>query len=309
MPSFQRVATGQPIKIEASTWNAMLAAAEAHAVGRGGGPAGNDGGFVGRLPVKLGAVDEGENWDRYQVAELDAAVFDPAVQVDEYLGGYGTLGVPVLGGKVPTAAAAAGTATGRWGVILRPGDEGTIVPAVVSGPVAVRINVTDAGHGWAVPIATDRTRLASSAAAAAGAARVLWKESGTGEKWGVVNLGGGGGGGVASGFFLVKVTGIISGAKGYYQGRVQTVGAVVSAGGNIAEGDFGTFGTGDDSNKVVMANLPELSNADVHAIDPSVQPRLFVCFEIAGNTSSNAWSSRQVFTHGYQFGGVCSDPA
>jgi hypothetical protein len=264
MPSFQRVSTGQPIKIEASTWNAVLAAAEAQSLGQGGGPAGRDGGFVGRLPVKLGAVDEGENWDRYQVAELDAAVFDPAVQEDEYLGGYGTMGVPVLGGKVPTAEAAAGTATGRWGVILRPGDEGTIVPAVVSGPVAVRINVTDEGHGWAVPIADDRTKLASSGGAAAGAARVLWKEAGTGEKWGVVNIGGGGGGDASTAIRLVLITDAI--AVGFYTCRY------ISSGRTILDPevdlDLSALGVFPAVNVGYFLNTAELLTDGNTALDP-----------------------------------------
>lgn len=61
---------------------------------------------------------------------------------------------------------------------------------VIVGLVPVRINVTDEDHEFAAIDDADATRLASDGSEGV---PIVWKESGTGEKWGVVNLGGGSG--------------------------------------------------------------------------------------------------------------------
>lgn len=105
---------------------------------------------------------------------------------------------------------------------------------------------------------------------------------------------------------LVQITAIISGAKGYYQGRLQTAGATLTASANLAASQLGTFATTDDSNKVVVCNLQELDNATSgHALDPAGDPDIFACFEIPGMISSNAWSTRVVFIHGDQYDTDC----
>jgi hypothetical protein len=51
--------------------------------------------------------------------------------------------------------------------------------AILLGIARVQINVTDVAHGRAKPIASDSTKMASSAT---GPYRILWKESGLGDK-------------------------------------------------------------------------------------------------------------------------------
>lgn len=105
---------------------------------------------------------------------------------------------------------------------------------------------------------------------------------------------------------LVQITATIAGAKGYYQGRLQTAGATLAASANLAAAQLGTFATTDDSNKVVVCNLQELDNATSgHALSASGDPDIFACFEIPGMISSNAWSTRVVLIHGDQYDTDC----
>lgn len=63
-------------------------------------------------------------------------------------------------------------------------NDGEYVKARLSGWTFCKVNVTDAGHGYA-NATTAYTRLTSGAT---GTARIVWKESGTGEKWALVCL-------------------------------------------------------------------------------------------------------------------------
>lgn len=78
-------------------------------------------------------------------------------------------------------------------VLPEPSAAGRIGRAAISGTTVARINVLDAAHTHARAKAGDAAKLES---AAAGAARILWVESGTGTRYGVVRFGGAAGGGV-----------------------------------------------------------------------------------------------------------------
>lgn len=102
---------------------------------------------------------------------------------------------PILSGGLPTG----GTA---WVVAVEPIAAGKIGRAAVAGVVQAKVNVTDAGHGFATAKDGDLTQLAS---ASSGEAQILWKESGTGaNKWALLRFG------VSSGasIRLGKVTGM-----------------------------------------------------------------------------------------------------
>lgn len=79
----------------------------------------------------------------------------------------------------------------RFVILQEPLVAGGIGRAVVSGVtwVKVQINTGETGYTRAKIIDADTTKLAMSTS---GPAEVLWKESGTGEKWACVRLGGGG---------------------------------------------------------------------------------------------------------------------
>ena len=84
------------------------------------------------------------------------------------------------------------------GIALEPIADGRVGRAVISGVAVCTIDVTDAGHEFAAPTPADETKMTSGDS---GPARILWKDSGTGDKTAVVLLGsgsgGGGGGGIA----------------------------------------------------------------------------------------------------------------
>lgn len=101
---------------------------------------------------------------------------------------------PVLSGGLPTGGSA-------FVVAVEPIGAGKIGRVAVAGVVQAKINVTDAGHGFATAKDGDLTQLTS---AASGDAQILWKESGTGaSKWAIVRFGGAAGASIRLG----KVTG------------------------------------------------------------------------------------------------------
>ena len=102
---------------------------------------------------------------------------------------------PVLSGGLPTGGSA-------FVVAVEPIAAGKIGRVAVAGVVQAKINVTDAGHGFATAKDGDLSQLSS---AASGEVQILWKESGTGaSKWAIVRFGGAAG---SAGSRLGKVTG------------------------------------------------------------------------------------------------------
>jgi hypothetical protein len=87
----------------------------------------------------------------------------------------------VLEGETP----AAGSHEGRFAVLHHYAAADEIVPAAVAGVVQVKVEIVDEDHRFAEITDADATKLTS---APVGSARILWAESGTGEKWGVVCL-------------------------------------------------------------------------------------------------------------------------
>ena len=103
---------------------------------------------------------------------------------------------PVLSGGLPTGGSA-------FVVAVEPIAAGKIGRVAVAGVVQAKVNITDAGHGFATAKDGDLTQLSS---AASGEVQILWKESGTGaSKWAIVRFGGAAG--ASSGSRLGKVTG------------------------------------------------------------------------------------------------------
>lgn len=101
---------------------------------------------------------------------------------------------PVLSGGLPTGGSA-------FVVAVEPIAAGNVGRCAVAGVVQAKVNVTDAGHGFATAKDGDLTQLSS---AASGEAQILWKESGTGaSKWAIVRFGGAAGASIRLG----KVTG------------------------------------------------------------------------------------------------------
>jgi hypothetical protein len=125
-------------------------------------------------------------------------------------------------GAAPDAAT---TSNHRFVVLQEPAGDGQPAPAVFVGPTWVKVNVSDESHTHAVAIAGDTAKLAS----ASSGVQVLWKESGTGEKWAVVLLGGGG----ASGRPILLSRCVEAGAEPIYRivndSLISSLGTLLSA--------------------------------------------------------------------------------
>ena len=91
--------------------------------------------------------------------------------------------------------------TGAFVVSVEPIAAGKFGRAAIAGVVQGKLNVLDASHGFAVPVAGSTTAFES---ASSGPATILWKDGGTGNgKWCLLRIGSGAGGGARLG----KVTG------------------------------------------------------------------------------------------------------
>lgn len=159
--------------------------------------------------------DSGAAVDRFGVLGLGNPVVTPTDSLGEFQRQI------VLIGTTPTAA----SHTGKFAIMREPVPSGAIGEAFVAGACIVQINVTDATHALADVADGDAAKLASGTS---GAAKILWKESGTGTKWAVVFFGAS----VADPAVTVKITGTASGG-GKYNGRVLTGTSTAIATGNL----------------------------------------------------------------------------
>jgi hypothetical protein len=180
----QRALAGTPFRPSAGAWNKMLDAARAFEAGAGvpGGVA------VPHLLVRV-RNDTGGDLADGSVLALGVSILDITVPLR-------VLPAPMFAGDTPAAV------TDAFCVLIEPIPDGKFGLAAISGVVPVEVNVTDAGHGYATPTAASAARLTS---AASGPARILDRESGTGNVDAVVLLGGGAGGG--SDWKLYRITG------------------------------------------------------------------------------------------------------
>jgi hypothetical protein len=116
--------------------------------------------------------------DRFDVLGIDDCWLDPAVGLEAWQSQM------PLEGTTPAVA----DHDGRFVALIMPGAEDQIVWAVASGLAVAQVEVTS-GLDWyeyADVTDGDATKLTLFPA---GAAQVLWKESGTGTKWAIVRLG------------------------------------------------------------------------------------------------------------------------
>jgi hypothetical protein len=122
------------------------------------------------------------------------------------------LAYPGIVGVTPTDTAGA-----RYVVATQPIKAGEIGMAAIDGVVQVKLDIQSASDNFATVKSgsVEQMKTASS-----GDASVLWKEGGTGVKWGLVRIGAGSGGGVKVG----KITGT------WTKGGTQTVWEFTAAG-------------------------------------------------------------------------------
>jgi len=121
--------------------------------------------------------DSGSVRARYDILALTGVTFTPTTNLSSFQA------QPLFTGELPTLAN-----TGKFAILLDPvGTHSTnkYGKAAISGTWVTKLLINHASHQYA-DIADGTARLTSNWY---GSAKILYKESGTGEKWGVVRLG------------------------------------------------------------------------------------------------------------------------
>ncbi len=174
MDPFRQVNAGEPLRIPAPTWNRLMEVGRHFTRHRAevGPPPSPDNALPPAVRVYV-RNDTGGDLPARAVVGLDTPPLDPTVTP------YDAQQAPLFGGIAPAGAGSA------VAVVEGPLASGAVGRAVVMGVAVVSLAVGDAGHEYCGPTASQTGYLTT---AATGPIRVLWKESGTGSKLGVVLL-------------------------------------------------------------------------------------------------------------------------
>jgi hypothetical protein len=168
---------GDPVSFSAELRRRTIDAIEYVELLRHGGGGGNN-----RIPRDYGVVkiknESGGALERFEVLGVDGSI--TAMTPTNALAAWKNQAV--LSGVTPTTA----SHTNKFVVLLQPLADDAIGWAVASGVVPVKINVSYATHNYADVKNSDETMLQSGIG---GAAQILWRETGTGEKWALVRIG------------------------------------------------------------------------------------------------------------------------
>jgi len=169
---------GQPIGIYADEWNVVRAMVENYLAERGGLA-----GLNGPLPPGCIRVrnDCEEDREKFEVLAIGELLNVPADDVELFKGRQ-----PVFEGL----AVEWPTYIGKFGVLLQDLPEDEIGIAMVSGVIRTKLKVINEAHPYADleddDEEEDQYRLKTNYA---GGAEILYKETGTGDKWAVVRVG------------------------------------------------------------------------------------------------------------------------
>jgi hypothetical protein len=173
---YRKVQSGQRRHLPAAVWNAMLEAIDYVQSLRdsgwtqtGGSPARG-----GVIPVKN---TSGADVSRFQVLGIDDVLHSPSDDLDEFLSR------PALTGVTPQTTAH----QGKFVVTAEPVANNEVGLAIVSGitPVKIQVNEGQEDNDFAE---VDDNSKAHLLLQSTGSAMILWRESGTGEKWALVRL-------------------------------------------------------------------------------------------------------------------------
>lgn len=169
----KKVQPGQPLRMPAAAYNAFVDAARdfqsrQRDQGQQPKPSPRQSGIV------LVKNTSGADRDRFSILGLDDNVIGPGDNLEQFKNRVCFKGV------VPTLAH-----VGAFAVLLEPLKENAIGLAFVDGVCAVKVQVTNVTH-WFADVRPGYT--SHLLAGPTGSAGILWKESGTGEKWAVVRL-------------------------------------------------------------------------------------------------------------------------
>jgi hypothetical protein len=178
----RKVSSNTPLSISAQTWNLLMDMARDYLASKQS---------FGRNPLSsapqntiLVKNNSGSDVTRFGILGIDNVVITPTDNANEFKSKQALLGA---------APSTTNHASGKFVICAEPIANGKIGRAYVSGACVVKVNVTDESHSFADVADGDIAKLAS---AESGPCAILWKESGTGEKWAIVRFGGSGGGGL-----------------------------------------------------------------------------------------------------------------
>ena len=164
----KKVRSGERLRIPASTYNAFIDAAQAHRNQQGvRARTGRDVAPDGTILVRN---DTGVDQSQFAILGLNGPLFEPtSLQAFK--------NHPRI---VKAIAPATGTHDNKFVVLAQPIAAGKMGRAIISGVYLAKVNVTDTDHAYAT-ITNAQTGYFTSGAS--GPVQILWKESGTGQKW------------------------------------------------------------------------------------------------------------------------------
>jgi hypothetical protein len=184
----KKVRSGEKFQVKANTWNSFIDVAQYHK---------NTqlklGSETLRSNSKTGIIlvrnDSGGLLEQFMPVVLDDLIIQPdnAEKEQEFKSR-----IPVFSGRKVSAE----NKDKPFAVLQTPLESEKLGKALIQGITPAKVNIGNESHEYAK---LDATGMVS---ASSGIGRILWKESGTGDKWVLLQLGGGGSGGNNySGFF------------------------------------------------------------------------------------------------------------
>lgn len=170
----KQVKPGDPLKVAAADWNDFVQASNyvKQIAGDGGVRTGESLTDPNVVMVKNAS---GGDLTRFGVLEITGIVFTPTDNPD------GFKFSPILSGVTPT-----GDSKARFVICPEPIKSGELGSAVMSGITVALLDVVDANHAFADTDSGVNVKLQTGGS---GAAEIIYKEGGTGDKWAVVRLG------------------------------------------------------------------------------------------------------------------------
>lgn len=186
--TLRKVSTGDPLRIPAAAWNAMVDAAEAHRSGLlDRGADGERGPLLHARTVPV-RNDSGVDCPRHGILGIDSPVFAP--EVGAAVPPEGLLQL-ALRGTLPATP-------GRFAVAAGPIAVGDTGRGVVAGVTVARVYVLDESHRCADVPAIETSDSSSGSgvdpstlvlhSCDGGAASILWVEQGLGPRWAIVDV-------------------------------------------------------------------------------------------------------------------------
>lgn len=190
----KKVHQGERVEIKASTWNSFIDAAnfvKESRLNNWGSPV-KSGVSAGIILVKN---MESQTRDRFTSLVLTGICISPDANEDEFLSC-----IPVFEGSRMTEA----RADKPYAILMEPIASQSIGRAMILGVTPAKVLINDSEDGFAIPRAGSSTGELESSPT--GVARILWKGTGSGVQWCILQLGGAGAGGGGEKAFMCRVT-------------------------------------------------------------------------------------------------------